>query len=346
MLYKELGKTGLNVSAVSFGALPLMRLQEADAVELLRAAYDAGINYFDTARHYQDSENKVGEAFKDVVREKIYIATKTYGRNRKDITSDLEESLSRLKTDYIDLYQLHNLREYPEAGSDYAIELYDTLLEAKKKGYIRHIGVTTHRFDVAQAALDSDVFETIMFPLSYLATDKEIAFTKECSAKGKGCIAMKALSGGLVRSIPAAYAFLNEEADVVPIWGMQRISELNEFIALEKAGVKLNEALWSEIKKDKEELAGNFCRGCAYCMPCPVGIEIEPANRMALFLGRTDTAIWLNDKGRARMDLIKECKECRQCVSRCPYELNVPETLKQNLKVYDEYYERYLREKA
>ena len=223
-----LGKTGITVNKNGFGALPIQRVSIDDAVALGRRAYEAGMTFFDTARFYTDSEEKLGEAF-DGMREKVCIATKTAAQNAEDFWKDLEVSLHNLRTDYIDIYQFHNPSFCPKPGD--GTGLYEAMLEAKAQGKIRHIGITNHRLAVANEAIDSGLYETLQFPFCYLATEKDLELVKKCKEADMGFIAMKALSGGLINNSAAAYAFEAQYDNVLPIWGVQRRSELEEFIS-------------------------------------------------------------------------------------------------------------------
>jgi aryl-alcohol dehydrogenase-like predicted oxidoreductase len=204
----RLGKTGLQVTRTAFGALPIQRLNEEDAVNLLRKAYEAGINFFDTARGYTDSEEKIGHALSDV-RHNIIIATKSGATDRKTIRKDLETSLSKLKTDYIDLFQLHNPACMPDP--DDMDGAYQALADAKREGLVRHIGMTNHRLDLAMKAVASGLFETIQFPLSSLSSGQDLSLVAACDMQDVGFIAMKAMSGGLITNAASSFAFDNME---------------------------------------------------------------------------------------------------------------------------------------
>lgn len=328
-----LGKTGITVEKNSFGALPIQRISKEAAVGLLRKAYDHGITFFDTARFYTDSEEKVGEAFAGM-REKVYIATKTGATTVEGFWKDLHTSLGLLQTDYIDIYQFHNPAFCPKPGDGSG--LYEAMLEAKEKGMIRHIGITNHRLAVAHEAIESGLYETLQFPFCYLATEKDIEVVEKCKEAGMGFIAMKALSGGLITNSAAAYAFLAQYDHVLPIWGIQRESELDEFLSYIENPPVMNEELSAVIAKDREELLGDFCRGCGYCMPCPAGIEINNAARMSLLIRRSPSAAQLTPEMQAKMKRIENCFHCGQCKSVCPYGLDTPALLEKNYKDYCE----------
>ncbi len=327
----RLGKTGIITNKNGFGALPIQRISDEDAVYLLKKAYDNGITYFDTARWYTDSEHKLGLAFEGI-RDKIWIATKTGAGNAADFRKDLETSLENLKTDYIDVYQFHNPAFCPKPGDESG--LYDAALEEKEQGKIRHIGITNHRLAVANEAVDSGLYETLQFPFCYLATEKDIELVEKCKAKDMGFVAMKALSGGLITNSAAAYAYLAQYDNVLPIWGVQRENELDEFLSYIEEPPAMTEEIKALIAHDREELLGEFCRGCGYCMPCPMGIEINNCARMSLLLRRSPSAGHLSEEGQEKMMKIENCIHCNQCKSKCPYGLDTPALLQKNLEDY------------
>lgn len=326
-----LGRTGITVNKNGFGALPIQRIGKEAAVKLVRKAYEAGITFFDTARWYTDSEIKLGEAFEGM-REKVYIATKTGAKTPEEFWEDLHTSLDNLKTDYIDIYQFHNPAFCPVPGDGSG--LYEAISEAKKQGKVRHIGITNHRLSVAREAVESGLYETLQFPFCYLTGEKELALVEKCKDADMGFIAMKALSGGLITNSAAAYAFQAQYDNVLPIWGVQRESELEEFISYIENPPVMTEELRALIKRDRAELAGEFCRGCGYCMPCPVGIEINTCARMSLLLRRSPSETQLSAAGQAMMKKIEDCLHCNKCKSKCPYNLDTPALLEKNYEDY------------
>ena len=326
-----LGTTGITVNKNGFGALPIQRIPNEDAVHLIKKAYDAGITFFDTARFYTDSECKLGEALEGI-RDKVYIATKTGATTAEAFWKDLETSLGNLKTDYVDLYQFHNPSFCPKPGDGSG--LYEAILEAKTQGKVHHIGITNHRLSVAEEAIESGLYETLQFPFCYLSGDKELALVEKCKEKNMGFIAMKALSGGLITNSAAAYAFLAQYDNVLPIWGVQRENELDEFISYIDNPPYMTPELESFIEAERKELSGEFCRGCGYCMPCPVGIEINNCARMSLLLRRSPSELQLTEEVQAKMKKIEECLNCGQCKSKCPYELDTPSLLAKNYEDY------------
>lgn len=331
MVKVTLGSTRITVNKNGFGALPIQRIADTDAVKLIQKAYDAGIDFFDTARFYTDSEKKLGLALKNV-RDKVYIATKTAAETPEELKEQLETSLRNLQTDYIDLYQFHNPSFCPKPGD--GTGLYEAMLEAKAEGKIRHIGITNHRLAVANEAIDSGLYETLQFPFCYLATEKDIELVQKCKEKNMGFIAMKALSGGLITNAKAAYAFEAFYENVLPIWGIQREQELDEFLSFIDNPPEMTEEIKAFIEKDKKELSGDFCRGCGYCMPCPAGIEINNCARMSLLLRRSPSELQLTKEVQEKMKKIENCLHCNQCKSKCPYGLDTPKLLEKNYEDY------------
>ena len=329
----RLGKTEITVPKNGFGALPVQRVSLEDGVKLLRNAYEGGFRFFDTARAYSDSEEKLGEALADV-REHIFLATKTMAKDGEGFKRDLDASLKLLKTDYIDIYQFHNPSFCPKPGDGSG--LYEAMGEAKRQGVVRHIGITNHRIHVAREAIESGLYETLQFPFCYLATDKDLELVKMCREADMGFIAMKALSGGLITNSAAAYAYLAQYDNVLPIWGVQRQSELEEFLRYMDEPPALTEELRAVIEGDRKELSGNFCRGCGYCMPCPVGIEINTCARMSLLIRRSPSDKQLTEKAQAMMKKIENCLHCGACAKKCPYGLDTPKLLEENYKDYQE----------
>ncbi len=328
-----LGKTGITVNKNGFGALPIQRISDEEAVYLLRKAYENGITFFDTARAYSDSEHKLGLAFQGMW-DKVYVASKTAAVTPEDFWKDLQTSLTTLGRDYLDLYQFHNPSFCPKPGDGSG--LYECMLEAKEQGKIRHIGITNHRLAVAEEAIDSGLYETLQFPFSYLSAQQELDLVEKCRKTNMGFIAMKALSGGLINNSAAAYAYLAQFAHVLPIWGVQRESELDEFLSYVENPPALTEELEAVISHDRQELQGEFCRGCGYCMPCPAGVEINNCARMSLMIRRAPSAAQLTPEMQEKMLQIENCLHCGKCKSKCPYNLDTPALLERNLKDYKE----------
>lgn len=326
-----LGSTGIAVPQNGFGALPIQRIPMEDAVRILRTAREGGMTYYDTARAYSDSEEKIGEAFGGNY-EGIFIATKTHSKTPEGFRKDLETSLKCLRTDAIDVYQFHMAPQAFAPGD--GTGMYECMLEAKEAGKIRHIGITAHKLQVAIDAVKSGLYETLQFPFSYLSSEKEIALVRLCQEHNVGFIAMKGLAGGLITRSEAAMAYIAQYDNVLPIWGIQRDRELDEWLAFMDRTPEMTDELREYIRKEQTELAGDFCRGCGYCMPCPMGIEINQCARMSLMLRRAPSEAWLTPDWQEKMEKINDCIGCRECTKKCPYGLSTPELLRKNYEDY------------
>ena len=331
MDHVRLGKTEIVVNKNGFGALPIQRVGRDEAIQILHKAFAGGIDFYDTARWYTDSEEKLGLAFANC-REQVYIASKTTAQTAEEFRRDLETSLRMLKTEYLDLYQFHNPPFCPLAGGEDG--LYGAMLEAKKQGKVRHIGITNHRLSVAREAVNSGLYETLQFPFSYLAGQPETDLVRACADADMGFLAMKALAGGLIVNANAAYAYLAQYPNVLPIWGIQRESELQEFLALQEQPPSMDGEIAALIGADRKSLSGSFCRGCGYCLPCPAGIEINNCARMSLLLRRSPMEQWFSGENQAKMNRIEDCLHCGQCEDRCPYGLKTQSLLMENLTDY------------
>lgn len=327
-----LGTTGITTPQNAFGALPIQRVSLEMAVHLLRKAYAGGMTFFDTARAYSDSEVKMGAAFEGM-RDKIYIASKTQATTPEKFWSDLETTLTNLKTDYLDIYQFHCVSQCYRPGD--GTGMYEAMLEAKALGKIRHIGITAHKIGIAEEIVESGLYETLQFPLCYLATDRDLALVKRCEEKNIGFIAMKGLSGGLLNNSKACMAFMTNY-NVLPIWGVQKDEELDEWLSFFDEEAEMTPELQAVIDKDRAELLGDFCRGCGYCLPCTVDIQINQCARMSQMIRRSPSEGFLGDFWQGELMKIENCVDCNICKTRCPYELDIPTLLRKNLVDYKE----------
>lgn len=333
----RLGRTGLRVTRTAIGCLPIQRTDKETAKAIIRRAYEGGINFFDTARAYTDSEEKLGEAL-DGIRENVILATKSGAKNGNELTEQLNTSLRLLKTDHIDLYQFHNPDTLPLPGA--ADGLYDAALRAKEQGKILHIGITNHSLETGRKAIESGLFETLQYPFNHLSTPEENELVRACAKADVGFICMKGMSGGLIRDARIPFCYIRQFENAVPIWGVQRMEELEQFLALSKDPPDLTGELMELIEKDRLDLAGAFCRSCGYCLPCPVGIPIHNANRMRELMTRAPWEPYASPEWQANMAKIDQCIRCGACAEKCPYGLKPYETLPDQLK----WYRAFLRE--
>jgi aryl-alcohol dehydrogenase-like predicted oxidoreductase len=339
MEYITLGKSGLKVSRPAFGALPIQRVPLEESVVILRKAFEGGINYFDTARIYTDSERKLGAAFAGLRRE-VILSSKTMAKDSSGIEADLKVTLAELRTDYLDLYQFHNPATVPLPGDGSG--RYETLAALKKSGVIRALGLTTHSLEKAKQALAAGLYDTLQFPFSILATPEEEALALATLEAGLGFIAMKALAGGLVSDIPAAVAYIGRFAHVAPIWGVQSLAELEDFIRLSAAPPVWDTAMAGRAAELRREVGANFCRGCGYCLPCPQEIDIPFVARMDRLLRRSPWRRYAEEDWIRKMEKAAGCIRCGACASRCPYNLDTPELLAGNV----EDYKNFMREQG
>ncbi|MGI6316054.1 MAG: aldo/keto reductase [Christensenellales bacterium] len=327
-----LGRTGLEISKTGFGALPVQRCTTEEAVKILRRALEGGITFFDTARAYSDSEKKIGIALSGE-RKKFVLATKNHSTDPEQMKRNLEASLRDLQTDYIDIYQFHNPPFVPKDGDP----SYALMLRWKKEGIIRHIGLTNHSAARAIEAARSGLYDTLQYPLSCLSGGVDMDVISACREENVGLIAMKGMSGGLIRRAELSFVWMEQYDHIVPIWGVQYMHELEEFLTLSQNPPQMTQALAAEIEKEKEDLAGGFCRSCGYCMPCPAGIPIFNCARMMLLIGRSPWQQWVTPEWQANMKKIEDCLHCNTCMARCPYHLDTPALLAQNLREYKDF---------
>jgi len=324
-----LGRTGLKVKSLGFGGIPIQRVSEEEAVEVVRRCYDLGLNYYDTARGYTNSEECIGKALEDV-RDRVILATKSHKRTAEGIKRELEISLRNLRTDCIDVYQLHNVQTEEQwsqvrapGGALEAVE------EAKKQGKINHVSVTSHNPDLAVDMIKTGLFETVMIPYNYLTTKPADELLPTCKALNVGTIIMKPFGGGAFSNANTAlkYVLSNQDCDLV-IPGMMSVAEVEENIGVWMGDHTLTDEEHTLIERDKERLGDQFCRSCNYCQPCPQGIPIST-------ILRTESQV-LRRMGwtESRVNSVKEAKEkletcihCGECESRCPYGLPIQELL-------------------
>ena len=326
-----LGTTGITSPQNAFGALPVQRDDFETAIKILRRAYEGGMTFFDTARAYSDSEEKMGLAFADV-RSKINIATKTMAKTPDEMKAQLETSLKNLKTDYVDIYQFHCVDQCYKPGD--GTGMYETMEDFKRQGLIKHIGITAHKIGIAEECVNSGLYETMQFPFSYLSSQREIDLVNLCKEKNVGFIAMKGLAGGLITNAKAAYTFMTQYDNVLPIWGVQRMNELEEWLSFMKDSPVFDDDMRQFVEEDKKQFGTDFCRGCGYCMPCPQGILINNSARMSQMIRRAPTPAWTNDFWREAMAKIPNCTGCGACKKKCPYGLDIPTLLKKNYEDY------------
>ena len=327
MEYTNLGNTGLKVSRLGFGGIPIQRITQEEATALIRKLPEYGVNYIDTARGYTVSEEYLGIAMEGI-RDKFVLATKSMARTREAMEKDIETSLKNLRTDHIDLYQVHNA---PPAqmnivtGEGGALE---ALLEAKAAGKIGHIGITAHEIGTFEMGLEMDWVETIMFPYNFVEL-QAADLIRKCAEKGKGFICMKPLAGGAIENAPLAMRFIASNKDItVNIPGMANEDELKQNVAAACDPAPLSEDDLKEVQNIRDTLGNQFCRRCNYCQPCTMGINISFCFTINGYLTRYGLKDWAIGRYKGMAVEPNACIECGMCESRCPYHLPIIEMLK------------------
>jgi uncharacterized protein len=331
--YVKLGSTDLTVSELGFGCIPIIRFPKDDSVKVLRHALERGITFYDTANAYRDSEEKLGIAF-DGVREQVVLASKTLKRGAAEALGHLENSLRMLKTDHLDLYQLHQIaqeKDWQEVTAPFGA--LGALLKAKDAGKIRFLGVTSHNLSMALKLVKSGHFATIQFPFNLIeqgAKDELIGAARE---QGMGFICMKPFGGGVIDNGTVAFKYLRNHSEVIPIPGFESIEQVDQVISFYAHPNAISERDLEIMENYRRELGKRFCRRCEYCQPCPRGVLITPAMGYPIVAARMSPAVAV-EFCKVPMESVLYCSECGACSKRCPYELQIPEMLKANYALY------------
>jgi aryl-alcohol dehydrogenase-like predicted oxidoreductase len=343
MRYPLLGNTGLAVSEVGFGAIPIIRLSFAEAGQVLRRALERGINFYDTAHLYVDSEEKIGRAFAGQ-RRQVLLASKTIRRDRQGAREDLELSLRRLGTDYLDLYQVHQVSQDSDwetlTGPDGAL---DYLTRAREKGQIRHLGVTSHSLEMAIRLVQTGLFSTIQFPFNFVETEATKVLHPLARELQIGILAMKPFCGGLVEDARIAFAYLRQFPDIIPLAGWDSVPRVDQVVDLYEQDIEVTPEDLAAMDRYRAELGDAFCRRCEYCQPCPQGVMITPAMLYGIVAHRLGPAKAAAFAVKA-MESVRLCEECGECAGRCPYRLPIPEILQKHLALYDEHRQEHAAE--
>jgi hypothetical protein len=330
------GKTGLTVSELGFGGIPIIRLDEEAAVAVLRRAYESGITFYDTANAYHDSEKKIGHALGDV-RDKVILATKTIRRDASGAVEQLDNSLRMMKTDYIDIYQLHQIAQEKDweivTGSGGAL---DAVVKAKEQGKIRYIGVTSHNLAMAIKLVKTGLFSTIQFPFNFIedaAKDELHTAARDC---GMGILAMKPFAGGMIDNARIAFKFLRQHSDVLALAGFDSLERVDEVVSFYEQPNTVTREDLKLMDAYRLELGKQFCRRCEYCQPCPQGVMITAAMGYKVIAARMSPKVAI-EFSKIPMESVTLCTECRECVDRCPYELPIPDMLKAHYDLYEQH---------
>ncbi len=336
MRYVIFGKTGLTVSELGFGGIPLIRLNDELAVEVLHRAYEKGVTLYDTANMYLDSEEKIGAAFSGM-REKVVIASKSIRRDAAGMAEHIETSLRRLKTDYIDLYQLHQVSTEKDWNTIMAPGgAMEALLTARDKGKIRYIGVTSHSLTMALKLVKTDLFSSVQFPFNFI----EIAAKDELHPVAKdrkhGILAMKPFAGGMIDNAEIAFKFLRQHPDVIPIPGFDSVAAVDQVASFYETDMVTTPGDMDVMERYRAELGKQFCRRCEYCQPCPNGVLITPAMGYRVIAARMSPSVAVKFSGLF-MESVLQCDRCGACLEKCPYDLPIPDMLKAHYDLYEQH---------
>jgi predicted aldo/keto reductase-like oxidoreductase len=331
----SLGKTGLKVSRIGFGGIPIQRCTGDTAIAIVKRCLDYGINFVDTAAAYTNSEERIGKAL-DGRRNEVIIATKSTERTKEGLEKHLFQSLQRLNTDYIDIYQFHGVNDPANLAMVTDTDGPMTVIrDAQRKGLVRHIGITSHNKDAAIAAVQSGRFETIMFPFNYMAPEPGLEVLPLARERGMGFIAMKPFEGGMLGNASIAFKYLLQYPDVFPIVGIERLHEIDEIVAVLDGDRNLTSSDIYEMERMRRELGNQFCRRCDYCQPCEQGIRISGVLPMRGLMKRLPRERIFTGMVKEVMSKAITCTLCGKCEERCPYKLPIRTLLNEATSWYE-----------
>jgi uncharacterized protein len=332
----KLGRTGMEITRAGFGGIPIQRVDDETATRVIRRAIDLGMDWFDTAFGYGNSEERIGRAIKGYDRDKLKIFTKTPAKNPADLRKHLETSLKRLGVDAVDLYQFHNVGSADAWQAMIANGTLDAALEARRRGQVRHVAASAHTREAALAVIAHPDIEVLQFPFNFLVAAEEMPILERCRELGKGFIAMKPFAGGVLEEAAPCVRFLLQLPGLVLDPGFERESEVEEVVALCDANAPLTTADKARIAKLQGELSKKFCHRCGYCMPCEQGVEIVTLMNMASFLKRFPPDKVLGGFTAAAVASHDNCTDCGECEGKCPYKLTIREQMKVSVRMFEE----------
>ena len=337
----RLGKSELMVSRVGFGAIPIQRLNDEDAMAVVKRCVELGMTYLDTANAYSTSEMRMGRALEDR-KEKLIIATKSASRDPEGISAHLAQSLKMLKVDSIDLYQFHNVSAFDDLEKVLSpTGPFPVVEKAKREGKVKHIGITSHQIDVAKEAVKTGRFETVMYPFNFIAHEPGEELAALAAQHDVGFIAMKPFAGGMIEDANLAIKYLLQFPNVLPIPGIEKLSEIEEIIKIAEGSWKLTVEENAEIDRIRAETGNRFCRRCDYCQPCSADIQISIVMAYSNMVKRMPLQQLASGLAASIMEKAKECTHCGLCETRCPYQLPIQEMMAENLAMYEEKKKEY-----
>ena len=331
------GKTGLKVSRIAFGGIPIQRLGAEEAARVVRGSIDLGVNFIDTANIYSDSEEKIGAAIKGVPRDSLVIASKSLAQDKKTFLEHVDLSLSRLGVDYLDIYHLHNIASeeaynavFGEGGA------HEGLTEAIRAGKVRFPAFSSHSIPMSLRIMREGKFAAVQLPLNYIDDEAAKEAVPLAAELDMGFIAMKPFGGGMLSDAGTSIRYLAQFAGIVPDPGIEKLSEMEEIVRIAESDARLTAADAAAIERTKAETEGRWCHRCDYCQPCPQRIGISSVICIKGFIKRMPYRKIVELAGKS-MEAARSCTECGECTGRCPYNLDIPMLIKENLAVWDRY---------
>jgi len=332
----RLGKSGLHVTKIGFGGIPIQRLSEEETVRLVRHALSGGLNWIDTANAYGTSEQRLGKAIKAFDRSSLFLFTKGTARDPDGLRRQIELSLKRLQTETIDLYQFHLVPSREMWNTMMENGTFEVVREYRDQGVIRHIGASAHARDAALSVIEHPEIEVLQYPFNFIVEAEGLEIIEACRRRDVGFIAMKPFGGGALHDASACIRFLLGIADIAADPGFEKIEEVDEVLDLWKEGLSLSSADRRTIERLRSELGTRFCRRCGYCSPCPQGVNIIQLMTMDTLVRRFPKeslpAGWIAEAARS----VDNCIECGECEPKCPYELPIIEGIRRGAEVYRE----------
>jgi predicted aldo/keto reductase-like oxidoreductase len=333
---RVLGKTGVSVSQIGFGGIPLQRLTEAEGIALVKDILDLGVTFIDTANSYTTSEERIGKALA-ARRQGVFLATKTNKRDKAGAAEHIDLSLRRLQTDYIDLYQFHNISDAKTMAQVLGpAGAYEAAAEARTAGKVRHIGVSSHSPEMSRELICSGRFETLQFPFNFISREPGEALIPLAMKHNVGFIAMKPLDGGTLERIDLAFKYLLQFPNVVPDPGIEDVQQMRQIIAIAEGDLTLTPRDQADMETIRAETGNRHCRRCQYCGPCPTGIRIPYALTMPSTFKRSSLERFFRPQNVENISRAEQCIECGQCEEKCPYRLPIREMLRESTLFYRE----------
>ncbi len=336
-----LGRSGLSVSRLGFGSIPIQRVSEQEAIAVIERCLDLGITFLDSANAYSTSEERIGKAIRGR-RQGLVLASKSNNRNAETLQEHLELCLKRYGSDYIDLYQVHNVRDFDTLSQVLeGKEVMGVLEEAKRKGKIKHIGISSHNMDVAIEAVKSDRFETLMFAFNCITSEPAEKLLPLCREHDVGFIAMKPLEGGMISNVTIAFKYLFQFPDIAVLVGTEHVHQVDQIVEVLSGPMDMTEEEQQEMQRLREELGTKFCRRCDYCQPCPEDIPISTMMEIRSFMNRLPLAGLFQGRIGTELEKSLGCTQCGECEARCPYQLPIRELMEEYANLYQELRKKY-----